>query len=435
VTAAGDGPTPVGTVERVVDAVTPSPGAHTSPQSRRRRPAAAAVGAVVIVALAVALLAVLLLQRRDGGGLREPDAPTSRLATSWPFAASSIWNTPLGDAARLVPAGFVLPEAYGAEENVIVLTPDAPPRPVYQGDGFGDSHEGRCAHTGEVLYELPIPADFTTTGPDGLADQGTPNAASAVLAADGHTLVQSQPLTACGANGPVTTGFEKDPGDLFGDGIAGAQGGSDLSSLGGTLRLGELSPSDPVVRHALKITVDASANLSFSDGGFRWPAAKADLYADATSYGGANPELRMGALLALPADLDLDGLDLQTEPGHILARTLARYGAYVVDDSGQSVVNLAVEHSPEGRFTERFAADWGFDFVTVDGPWKADLDLLFSNLAVVADNGPDTVGGAGARLACPAPPIVAGASGDTRSLGAVAPAALANPALCPVVGG
>ncbi len=368
----------------------------------------------------VLIVAVVVLVRRDG----EVAFPRERDPRRWPFAASSIWNMPLGTQARLVPAGLVLPEAYGAEENVLVLQPDAPLRPVYRGRGFGPSNAARCEHGGEVLYELPIPERFTTVGPGGLADEGTPNAASAVLSVDGRTLIQSQPLAVCGDSGPVTTVFEKTTVDLFGEGIEGAHGGSALSSIGGTLRLGELTRDNPHVRHALKITVDAEKNLSFAAGGFRWPALQADSYASPDRYGGNNPELRMGALLALPPSATLD---LQSEPGRILARTLRDYGAYVVDDAAQPAINIAVEHSPEGRFIDQFAGEWGFTFAAgIAGTgsrsagsgsattnrkaaaWKADLDQLFGALVVVTDNGPRSVGGAGTRRACFAPPFADG---------------------------
>ena len=40
---------------------------------------------------------------------------------------------------------------------------------------------------------------------------------------------------------------------IFGDGIGGAHGGSGLSSIGGSIRLGELLPGAPPIPHALKI--------------------------------------------------------------------------------------------------------------------------------------------------------------------------------------
>lgn len=46
----------------------------------------------------------------------------------WPFASTSIWNVPIGDGAQLVPAHIAASEQIGnfAEEEVIVLEPDAP---------------------------------------------------------------------------------------------------------------------------------------------------------------------------------------------------------------------------------------------------------------------------------------------------------------------
>jgi hypothetical protein len=356
------------------------------------------MGVAAVLALVAALVAVAWLRPgyRDG-----PAAPAARDPRRWPFAASSIWNMPVGRDAVLVRAELVLPRFYGAEENVIVMVPDAPLRPVYRAPDFGSSNRERCATVGEEVYRLPIPDGFATVGAGGLLDEGTPNAAAAVLRPDGRTVAQTQPLAVC-CEGIVTTVFDKPDGDLEGDGIAGAQGGSGLSSLGGALRLGELTPDRPTIRHALKITLDAATNLSFAGGGFRWPASKADAYASPATYRGANPEVRLGSLLVLP---DAGALDLETDPARAVAEALERYGAYVVDDAAQPAVNIAVEHSPDGRFVDQFTDDWGFAFVAESGPWKRDLDTIIAALHVVTDNTPETIGGAGRRRACYAPPF------------------------------
>lgn len=137
---------------------------------------------------------------------------------------------------------------------------------------------------------------------------------------------------------------------------------------------------------------------------YRWPAIQADDYATsgALAYGSGRADipsaLRMGALLALPRSFEPSRL--QTEPARALAWTLSNYGAYVVDDTAWDVWALVVENGPAGDFRQQFERDWGFPFedASFTSPWSADMRALFTALAVIDDNGPSSVGGAGTRL-------------------------------------
>src|SRR2546426_3350569 len=136
----------------------------------------------------------------------------------------------------------------------------------------------------------------------------------------------------------------------------------------------------------MKVSLDGQTNLFFdtSTAGFRWPATVADFCAP-TCYGGTNAALRMGALLALPASIDVDGMGLETEPAKIFAHAFQNYGAYVVDNAGWSVYGLDVEFSPAGNVEEEFASSWGFTMTpdSKDVPWGRDMDRIFGALAVV----------------------------------------------------
>ncbi|MFC1635343.1 hypothetical protein ACFL5Z_10920 [Planctomycetota bacterium] len=68
----------------------------------------------------------------------------------------------------------------------------------------------------------------------------------------------------------------------------------------------------------------------------------------------------MGALLALPATMDLDSLGLETRPARILAEAFQNYRAYIVDDTAWDVYALVTEWSPTGRFTGEFKKNWEF---------------------------------------------------------------------------
>src|SRR3989442_562753 len=243
---------------------------------------------------------------------------------------------------------------------------------------------------------------------------------------DGRTLTQGQPLARCTAGGPATMWWSV-TNDLYGTGIDGGHGGSGLSSLGGTIRLGELVPGS-VIRHVLKINLYGLNNYYY-DGtthGYRWPASQADGCAF-SCYGGTTQALRMGSLLAIPASVNIDSLGLETEPAKILARTLQDYGAYTVDDTAWSVYAIATEFSPAGRVDDEFSATWGFPInaATKTVPWARDMDRLFGALNVVdnwdpaawqavsASNGAQGAGG-GAPIVPWAPDFGTGTPGPSE---------------------
>jgi len=331
----------------------------------------------------------------------------------WPFAADSIWNTPVGDGAVFVPAQIApaLEAGMTYDPDFIVLTPSAPLVSIAQNDvGFGEGD--RCEATGDVLFEAPIPADFVVPSESG-------NACFAVLMPDGRTVRQGQPFARCVIGAGATLNYESDANDLFTDGRLGPHGGSAMSSLGGALRVGELRPGKHPPRHVLKGNLYAARNLfrcTRDSDCFRWPAAQGDSYAVGV-YGTLRSDvpraLRMGALLALPPSVTVASLDLETEPARQLAWTLQNYGMYVVDDTAWEVWALGIEEGPDRSFSQQFLADWGFPFDeegTV-GPWAGDMRKLFAALAVIDNNAPTSVGGGGAPRV-PQPPALASRCGE-----------------------
>src|SRR6059036_1167256 len=343
-----------------------------------------------------------------GGG-----PPGGRDPLFWPFSRDSIWNLPIGASAVYVPANIQQATQRGmtTDPDVIILTPNATMTAVYyNSDGW--SGGSRCATQGNVLFNAPIPGNFVVQGagpnnPDGT----TPNYATAILMPDGHTLTQGQPFARCTADGSATMWWSIS-NDLYGTGVEGGHGGSKLSSIGGTIRLGELVPGG-VIRHVMKVNVYGLYNYYYdaSTQGYHWPASQADGCA-ATCYGGTTPALRMGSLLAIPASVNLDGLGLETEPARILARAFQDYGAYAVDDTAWSVYAIETEFSPQGRVEDEFSAAWGFQInaATKGVPWARDMDRLFGALNVVdnwdeaqwlsvsASNGAQGVGGGTPRV-------------------------------------
>ena len=329
--------------------------------------------------------------------------PTSRSALTWPFASTSIWNTPIGSGAVYVPAQLGAPTGgMSADQDVIILTPTSPLTSVYTNTAAWTGAD-RCPASDPILYTIPMPASLV------IPNSGENNSMAALMP-DGATLCQTQPFTRCTAGGPATALNNIPAQTLEGDGRRGAHGGSGLSSLGGTLRIGDLRPQSGPVRHALKVNLNAKAYLCAcvsASGCFRWPAFTGDGYAIGY-YGGTVTALKMGALLAIPAGTALGSLGLETEPGLRLAWTLQNYGAYVVDDTYWPSYAIETEQGPAGSFLEQFQADWGFSLIGAinSSAMVRDWYRLFQAAAVVDSNAADAVGGGGTPLQPLAPPFM-----------------------------
>jgi len=120
--------------------------------------------------------------------------------------------------------------------------------------------------------------------------------------------------------------------------------------------------------------------------------------------------MKVGALLAIPAWIDLSAMDLQSEPGRQLAWTLQNYGAYIVDNTGCQCFNIAAENGPNGSVQAQFATDYPalspmHQRVKDNTPWSNDLITLIRALHVVDNNDPASIGGGGTPRQLLAPPI------------------------------
>ena len=215
--------------------------------------------------------------------------------------------------------------------------------------------------TGKVVSHIGLPANWTTTSDGGRsAPNQANNNAMGVLLPDNRTIVQMQPAYRCevGKNGPLLARFgnatdgcpQQFPNvtDIFGDGALGSHGGSGLSGVGGTIRVGELTGSKPI-GHTLKIELQHQWYYGLSplqptsaeNGGRRqyvWPATGSDSGSNAAPgglYGGRLSTLVPGALLAVRG---VDQKDLQaqikTTVGAKMLEAFVDYGAYIVDDTG-----------------------------------------------------------------------------------------------------
>ncbi|MDD5567295.1 MAG: hypothetical protein PHH01_03825 [Patescibacteria group bacterium] len=305
----------------------------------------------------------------------------------WPYASDSPWNTPIGSQAVYVPAGLQPSLWIDIDKDYIYF--NGRERPLYANNGWPATCEGDEFLTNVYIADGEyIPCD------------GKNNSSAFVL--PGNIVYQSNPTARCDPTGPVYTGWKAPTENLLTQGIGGGHGGSLLATLGGTIRRGELFGSTPI-RHALKLDIWAGKYCSKSEHGFRWPAFRADAYAakEYDQFGTANRSVRMGALLALPREVDLGSLGLKTVPAKKIAQALRDYGAYIVDDSYWDVFYICVENGVE----RDFEAHSGFPIAQQSGDWYDDMMKLMTLLCVVDNNSPTTVGGGGTPLTKLAPPF------------------------------
>ncbi len=307
-----------------------------------------------------------------------------------PFSSRSPWNTPVGSLARYVPAGFEPGEWVSVDEEFFfVLKASDPMQPVFR----PLSWEQRCSGTDDQGLQLPLPDDLIV--PDANPPH-TPNNCAAFLMPDGRTIVQVNPFTRCVPGGPAY-GWQAPTERIDGLGIRGGHGGSELSCIGGTLRVGELASPDPI-RHVLKVNIWGKKYLTLDalGRGYRWPASRHDAYANDPDrgYHGTNQALKMGSLLAIPRHVTADSLGLTTPAAKKLFWTLQNYGAYIVDDTAWNVHALCVEHGVK----EEFEHTYGYPMECQNGQWFNDFNALFSVLAVIDNNGPKSVGGSTLQL-------------------------------------
>ena len=233
--------------------------------------------------------------------------------------------------------------------------------------------------------------------------------------------------------------------------LQGSHGGSGLSGVGGTIRVGELLPSAPPIPHALKIELQHQwyfgghklANDSAYNGGrsqYVWPAVGSDggsNKAPGGLYTGTDPHVAPGALLAIPASA-ASGVKTTTVAGGKIKRALVEYGGYIVDDTGggnSAAICMEADVNAEMRSAFGYAMTYphGVSAAASDPVRRppcmplssmllrvaagshprgaqghalyADLLAIFQALHAVTNNGPGSVGGGGTPAVPTKPPI------------------------------
>lgn len=339
--------------------------------------------------------------------------PGSRDPWEWPFDRASIWNMPIGSEAEYKDAGFEAAGHVGVDIQIILELDESDPlHQARLSTGFGP---GRCDSTGIIDFYLPLPDTWIVPDAGNSPYGRTPNSnyAFRMSGARSDTVHEGCRIARCEEGGPFyIPDWMKWPNNrkfqsITGDGMSGGgQGATGMSSLGGTLRKGELVGDEPI-RHAVKISPWAEKYCHYSADipGWKWPAKRADGYAPDRYNRDGDPDILMGSLFAVPPDVTEGSLDLATEPGKKLFFTLRNYGAYFTEDAAWDTWDLIVERDAEIAFEEKYG------FSMKSDTWKADLNKLMQALHVVTNNGPDRIGGGGTPLQPLAPDFGDGATG------------------------
>jgi len=332
----------------------------------------------------------------------EAHAPNTRVAWTWPFASTSIWNMPIGGDARYLAADLPASRVIGCDvEWHLRTTMDDPIVPVHAPSSWEQRWPG-----GKKLGELRIPRDLII--PDA-SPPHTPNACAVFLMPDGRTLRQIEPACRPDLQERIVGWLHPEDQDLYGDGIKGTHYGSGLSALGGSIRQGELVSPQPL-RHALKLNVWGKHLYYGHDvPGYRWPADRADSYA-AERYLGNNRRLVMGTLLALPTGVAPDDLRVQSEVGLKIFHALQDYGAYISDDTAWDAYDLCVERG----VPEEVEVAYGYSLIGETGKFVDEMKRMISALMIVDNNSPETIGGGGVPRRPMAPALVEPTKGPNR---------------------
>ena len=424
---------------------------HQPPPPRWHAPRSAYV--VAAAALAVVTAVAYLLWPGPG---RDPRV--------WPFTSNSIWNMPIGSAAvyttfyattndhggvsalpgiqgpGIQVSGSAAHEQVtrgngvdsGVDTNWIFYATSSDPMVTVHAqthwasnrcDGNGlasSSAEATATPAHPWQIRLPAAAVIPDAGPG-----RTPNNSTAIVQPDG-SIDQFNVAARCVAGAddfhatPDWNFVHVDPAiaavdkRINGPGIYGGHGGSGLSALGGVLTASDITSPKPL-HHALSIDINGAEYL-YTDGsnGHVWPAVHNDDCATCSDfyggYHGTTSVLRMGSLLAVDPNVTEASLGLTTALGKKIFHALQDYGAYVVDDTGWSSVDLNIDQNANAaaKATYGYTVDAGLP----GAPWGSsnpsyyrDLMSVYAHLLVVSNSSPTAVGGGGAPRVPLAPPL------------------------------
>ena len=284
-----------------------------------------------------------------------PQDTGSRDPAVYPFASTSVWNTPIGSRA-----------AFDGATSTRTRNLNNGTKPVVNRDSWSVSVAS--AGQGDVRATLEAVRNKTSY------TAHIPTTTVATAGEDKHvTVVQPDRRLAYDAfkmDKQSDTHWQAQvafPVDLTGPGTGVGTRAAGVPAIAGLVRADELERNS--IRHALAMAVPGEMLKE----GPVWPATRQDSDA-ATSYSGSIP---MGTLFAIPPSVDVGALGLSPE-GTALARALQDYGAYVVDRAGTVALFCELRCDDDGY--ERLREAWR---------------VLHPQLRAVTNNSPSSVGGGG----------------------------------------
>lgn len=316
-----------------------------------------------------------------------------------PFSSTSIWNMPIGSDAQYVDANLPYTRVIsdGTErmrqvsvdtEHIFTTTTDDEFLKMYRHKSNWDNARWPSEELlGVSAGTLYWPRGYTVAN-------NTSNNCSAIIQPDRRTVIQLQPTCRVDASSDYITGYNHQKKiDLYGSGENGTHYGSGLSTIGGSIRKGELTSSEPI-RHALKLNINAAEFLYYGEDlkGYKWPADRCDSYAEGR-YGGDDKNLVMGSLLALPPDITAEDLGITSEVGKKLFFTLQNYGCYITDDSNWNAYCICAEVGVREEVIQKYGE--AYDMKGYENAYAKEFVSMVSSLAIIVNNTPDTIGGGG----------------------------------------
>ncbi|KJC36461.1 hypothetical protein UP06_32585 [Bradyrhizobium sp. LTSP857] len=245
-------------------------------------------------------------------------------------------------------------------------------------------YKGRST-TGPWLLSSPVSAgSFELKTPRNIQFLGGSDRYAAIITEDGRYAYEFWK----GAYDPAANSYRAHYvvlTDLYGLGKASRDSASEGirafggSLLGGLIRCHELDQG--IIPHALAMVISPTQLRRGATMAEQkvWPATTTDL-GGRNTYSGNVP---MGALFAIPPSFDLTKLDLSPE-GMALARAYATYGGYVVDAATRTNMIAVTEAGCRKEQTDNL---------------QRDKRKILAQLRMVTNNGPDSVGGPGERIA------------------------------------
>ncbi|AVI03660.1 hypothetical protein SEA_CONFIDENCE_29 [Gordonia phage Confidence] len=291
-----------------------------------------------------------------------------RTTDTQPFAADSIWNTPIGQGCTFESSSAIATSSFLSGSPALndtlngygfYLNVARPSDPIGVGSYVNGSGQ-------TVTFTHRIPYDPVISG----GTDGSMRVIDGRFAYDYWKTVKVDDFT-------YTADFITRT-DLLGTGRNAGTRAARWPTAGGLIRAHEVSKC--YIPHALALAIPASSLKR----GFVWPASAED--APSLVYSG---EVPMGSFFAIPPSVDVSTLSLSPE-GFALAECLQNYGGYVGDQSASVAIAVEGEAAVVMRpAVERMRTDW--------------TNTIFPALRRVT-NVAEIAGGPGARrVAAPGP--------------------------------